>query len=278
METEPARPTVVIDPASKNRGWGLKELYDRRQMAYYIFWREIKVKYKQAVLGVAWAIIRPFMNMVVFATIFGKLANLPSDGVPYPIFAFCGILPWQLFSQALSATTGSLISNRSLIDKIYFPRMIFPIAGVFSSLFDFFIAFTMLVVMMFYYGVTPGWNILALPAIVLLVCFAALALGLWLGSLSVRFRDFRHVLPFAVQFWFYATPVVYSLSLVPDEYRVWYNLNPMVGVIEAFRWSLLGHSKLPTDLLIQSCLIIFVLLLIGIKFFQRTDRTIADVI
>jgi lipopolysaccharide transport system permease protein len=278
METRHKLPVLVIDASTRKSGWGLREIYEKREMAYYIFWREIKVKYKQAVLGVAWAILRPFMNMVVFAIIFGKLANLPSDGVPYPIFAFCGILPWQLFSQALSATTGSLISNRALIDKIYFPRMIFPIAGVFSSLFDFFIAFTMLVAMMFYYGVTPGWNILALPAIVLLVCVAALALGLWLGSLSVRFRDFRHVLPFAVQFWFYATPVVYSLSLVPAEYRVWYNLNPMVGLIEAFRWSLLSQSKLPTDLLIQSCLIIFVLLLSGIKFFQRTDRTIADVI
>jgi lipopolysaccharide transport system permease protein len=278
METKPASPAVVIDAASKNRGWGLKEIYDAREMAYFIFWREIKVKYKQAALGVAWAIIRPFMNMVVFATIFGKLANLPSDGVPYPIFAFCGILPWQLFSQTLNSTTGSFITNRNLIDKIYFPRMIFPLAGVFSSLFDFMIAFTMLIAMMFFYGVAPSWNILALPLIILLTCAAALAMGLWLGSLSVQFRDFRHVLPFAIQFWFYATPVVYSLNLVPAEYRFWYTLNPMVGVIEAFRWSLLSRVEMPVDLLIQSTLIILVLLLSGIKFFQRADRTIADVI
>jgi lipopolysaccharide transport system permease protein len=278
MENRFGNQTVIIDSAAGNRGWGLKEILNNREIAYFIFWREIKVRYKQAVLGIAWAILRPVMNMVVFSTIFGTLAKLPSDGIPYPVFAYCAILPWQLFSQSVSSTTVSLIANRTLIDKIYFPRMIFPVASVFSGLFDFMVAFTVLVLMMVYYGIMPTVNALFLPFLILLACGNALSVGLWLGALSVQYRDFKQILPFMIQFWFYATPVVYSSSLIPDNLQAWYSLNPMVGVVEGFRWALLGQSEFQILPTIYSILFASGSLLIGVKFFQKMDRTLADVI
>lgn len=278
MENRFGNQTVIIDSAAGNRGWGLKEILNNREIAYFIFWREIKVRYKQAVLGIAWAILRPVMNMLVFSTIFGTLAKLPSDGIPYPVFAYCAILPWQLFSQSVSSTTVSLIANRTLIDKIYFPRMIFPVASVFSGLFDFMVAFTVLVLMMVYYGIMPTVNALFLPFLILLACGNALSVGLWLGALSVQYRDFKQILPFMIQFWFYATPVVYSSSLIPDNLQAWYSLNPMVGVVEGFRWALLGQSEFQIIPTIYSILFASGSLLIGVKFFQKMDRTLADVI
>lgn len=268
---------IVIEPISKT-GWGLREILDNREIAFFICWREIKVRYKQAVLGIAWAVIRPVMHMVVFSTIFGALAKLPSDGVPYPVFIFCGILPWQLFSQSVNATAGSLIANRTLIDRVYFPRLIFPIASVFSSLFDFAVAFTVLAVMMVCYGIMPTANALLLPLLIILACGNALSIGLWMGALSVRYRDFKQILPFMIQFWFYATPVVYSATLVPEHLRVWYALNPMVGVVEGFRWALLATAAFPAGPILYSGLFAAGSILGGIKFFQRMDRTLADVI
>src|SRR6185503_3463341 len=236
LRVEPRRAWTSID---------LKELWHYRELLYFLTWRDVKVRYKQTALGAAWAIIQPFFMMLVFSLFFGRLARVPSDGIPYPVFAFCALVPWQLFANALTESSNSLVGNQNLITKVYFPRLVVPIAAVLSGLVDFLIAFAILIVMMLFYGIVPGPAILALPGFILLAVLTALAVGLWLSALNVQYRDVRYTMNFLVQFWLFATPVAYPSSIVPENWRALYGLNPMAGVVEGFRWALLGKTESP---------------------------------
>jgi lipopolysaccharide transport system permease protein len=271
-------PVLRIEPS---RGWvALKvhDLWEYRELLYFLAWRDIKVRYKQAALGAAWAILQPLMTMMIFTVIFGNLAKVPSDGLPYPIFAFTGLLPWTYFAQAIGRSGASLVSSADLIKKIYFPRLIVPIAAAMAPLVDFAIGFVILLGMMAWFGIAPKWGLLALPLFLLLCCITALAVGLFLSALDVRYRDVGHTLPFLIQFWMYASPVVYSASLVPERWRLLYSLNPMVGVIEGFRWALLGKERPDFGVIAVSAGVVIVLLTGGIIFFKRMERTFADVV
>jgi lipopolysaccharide transport system permease protein len=230
------------------------------------------------VLGAAWAVLQPALTMVVFSLFFGRLAKMPSDGLPYPIFAFCGLLPWQLFAYALASSAGSLVANQQLVTKVYFPRLIVPAAGVLAGLVDFAIAFAVLLGLMLYYHVAPAPAAWTLPLFLLLALLAALAVGLGLSALNVRFRDVRHTLPFLTQFWLFATPIAYPASLVPERWRPLYGLNPMAGVVEGFRWALLGSGVGPGPMLLVSSLVVLLGLWVSVLYFLRVERTFADVI
>jgi lipopolysaccharide transport system permease protein len=236
------------------------------------------VHYKQTALGAAWAVIQPLFMMLVFSVFFGRLAGVQSDGVPYPVFTFCALLPWQVFANALTASGNSLVGNQNLITKVYFPRLVVPIAAVLGGLVDFAIAFVILLVMLFIYGIVPGWQILALPGFILLAIMTALAVGLWLSALNVQYRDVRYTMNFLVQFWLFATPVAYSSSIVPAQWRVLYGLNPMVGVVEGFRWCLLANRESPGVLVWVSTLMVSVLLGGGLFYFRRMEQQFADVV
>ncbi|MGH7792922.1 MAG: ABC transporter permease, partial [Thermodesulfobacteriota bacterium] len=227
---------------------------------------------------VAWAILQPFMTMVVFSIFFGRLAKVPSDGMPYPVFAFCALLPWQLFANALTASGNSLVANQQLITKVYFPRLIIPISTVLAGLVDFGISFLVLIGMMFYYGIVPTAAVLALPLLILLAIATALAVGLWLSALNVQYRDVRYTIPFLTQFWLFVTPIAYPSSLVPDALRTLYGLNPMVGVVEGFRWALLGKTDGIVPLVIVSALVVVILIFGGLVYFRRMERTFADIV
>jgi lipopolysaccharide transport system permease protein len=271
-------PTFSIDPPKSWTSIGLRELWDYRELLYFLTWRDIKVRYKQTALGAAWAIIQPFFMMVVFSLFFGKLAGIPSDGIPYPVFAFCGLLPWQLFAHALTESSNSLVGNQNLITKVYFPRLVVPIAAVLGGVVDFAIAFVILLVMMVYYGIVPGWQIVTLPAFILLAMMTALAVGLWLSALNVKYRDVRYTINFLVQFWLFATPVAYPSSLIPEQWRWAYGLNPMAGVVEGFRWALLGKTDPPGALLGVSIVVVVLLLLGGLYYFRKMEQEFADVV
>jgi len=236
------------------------------------------VHYKQTALGAAWAVIQPLFMMIVFSVFFGRLAGVPSDGVPYPVFTFCALLPWQVFANALTASSNSLVGNQNLITKVYFPRLVVPIAAVLGGLVDFAIAFVILLAMLFVYGIVPGWRIVALPAFILLAVMTALAVGLWLSALNVQYRDVRYTINFLVQFWLFATPVAYPSSIVPAQWRVLYGLNPMVGVVEGFRWCLLAKRDSPGVLVLVSALVVSVLLTGGLFYFRRMEQQFADVV
>jgi lipopolysaccharide transport system permease protein len=262
-------------------GWhalDLAELWRYRDLLYFLTARDILVRYKQTLLGVGWAVIQPVFTMVVFSLFFGRLAGIPSDGVPYPVFAFCALLPWQIFATALTSAGNSLVQNQNLITKVYFPRLAIPLAVVGSSLVDFAIAFAVLVVLMLAYGVVPGAAVVTLPLFLLLAVAAALAVGLWLSALNVRYRDVRYVLPFLVQIWLLATPVAYPSSLIPERWRWLYGLNPMAGVVEGFRWALLGVDSSPGPMLAVSAVVTAMLLVGGLYYFRRVERTFADVV
>jgi lipopolysaccharide transport system permease protein len=270
--------TLIIRPP---KGWasiGLKELWEYRELLYFLTWRDIKVRYKQTVLGAAWAIIQPFFMMVVFSLFFGQLGKMPSDGIPYPIFVYCALLPWQLFAHALSESSNSLVANERLITKVYFPRLVVPIAAVLGGLVDFAVAFVILLGMMFYYGITPGMAIFTLPLFILLAIMTALGVGLWLSALNVKYRDVRYTLTFIVQFWLFATPVAYSSSIVPASWRPLYGLNPMAGVVEGFRWALLGKAEGPGLLLGVSVAVVIAILIGGLYYFRRMENTFADIV
>jgi lipopolysaccharide transport system permease protein len=272
-----AATTIVRSPqGSWNINWS--ELWEYRELLYFLVWRDIKVRYKQTVLGVAWAIIQPFFTMVVFSIFFGYLAKIPSDGIPYPVFAYCALLPWQLFAHALTESGNSLVANQQLITKVYFPRLVIPISAVLAGLVDFGIAFVVLLGMMFYYGIEPTAALLTLPLFLLLAIATALAVGLWLSALNVQYRDVRYTIPFLTQFWLFATPIVYSSSLVPERWRALYGLNPMAGVAEGFRWALLGKAGGTGPLVMISALAVSVLLVGGLVYFQRMEKTFADVV
>lgn len=276
--THESTPTFRIEPA---RGWiaiGFRELWQYRELLYFLTWRDVKVRYKQTALGAAWAIIQPFFMMVVFSLFFGRLAGIPSDGIPYPVFSFCGLLPWQLFAHALTETSNSLVGSQNLITKVYFPRLVIPIAAVLGGVIDFAIAFVILLLMMLYYGIVPGWAIVTLPGFVLLGLLTALAVGLWLSALNVKYRDIRYTMNFLVQFWLFATPVAYPSSLIPEQYRAIYGLNPMAGVVEGFRWALLGKTEPPGAMLWVSVAVVVVLLLGGLYYFRRMEQEFADIV
>ena len=272
-------PFTIIRPS---RGWvslDLRELWEYRELLYFLVWRNIKVRYKQTVLGAAWAILQPVLTMVVFSVFFGRLANVPSDGFPYPIFNYTALLPWQLFARAVTDSSNSLVTNQRLITKVYFPRLVIPISAVLAGLVDFGIAFLVLLGMMFYYRIRLTVYIWTLPLFILLAMGAALAVGLWMSALNVKYRDVHHIVPFITQLWFYATPIAYSSSLVPEGFRALYGLNPLVGVVEGFRWALLGSQAWGTrTLVVVSALAVVLLLVGGLVYFRRMERTFADVV
>lgn len=273
-----AKPVIWIRPS---KGWvpfNLSDLWEYRELLYFLVWRDVKVRYKQTLLGAAWAILQPFLTMIVFSIFFGRLAGVPSDGIPYPIFVYTALLPWQLFTFALSESSNSLVSNERLITKVYFPRLVIPISAVLAGLVDFSIAFVVLIGMMLFFGIVPTIAILTLPFFILLSIATALAVGLWLSALNVQYRDVRYIVPFLTQFWLFATPIAYSSSLVPEPWRAWYGLNPMAGVVEGFRWALLGKTGGTASLLVVSTVIVVVLLVSGLAYFRRMERTFADVV
>jgi homopolymeric O-antigen transport system permease protein len=256
----------------------LRELWKYRELLYFLTWRDLKVHYKQTALGAAWAVIQPLFMMIVFSVFFGRLARVPSDGVPYPVFTFCALLPWQVFANALTASSNSLVSNQNLITKVYFPRLVVPISAVLGGLVDFAIAFVILIGMLVFYGIVPGWQIVALPAFIVFAVMTALAVGLWLSALNVQYRDVRYTINFLTQFWLFATPVAYPSSIVPAKWRVLYGLNPMAGVVEGFRWCLLSQRDSPSPLVFVSALVVLVLLVGGLFYFRRMEQQFADVV
>ncbi len=267
-----------IEPS---QGWvslRLKELWDYRELLYFLTWRDIKVRYKQTALGALWAIIQPFMTMVVFSLFFGKLAKIPSNGVPYPIFSYTALVPWTFFANGLGQSANSLVGNANLIKKVYFPRLIVPISTVLSGVIDFALAFVVLLGMMLYYGIVPTINILWLPFFLLLALVTSLGVGLWFCALNVQFRDVRYVIPFVTQFWMFATPIAYPSSLLESKWRTLYGLNPMVGVVEGFRWALLGTKNTQGASLIVSSVASVVILISGAYYFRRMEKNFADVV
>jgi lipopolysaccharide transport system permease protein len=263
------------------KGWvriNSRELWSYRELLTFLVWRDVKVRYKQTVLGAAWAILQPFLTMVVFSVFFGWLGNMPSDGLPYPLFSFAALLPWQLFAYALSESGNSLINNQRLITKVYFPRLLAPLAAVLAGLVDFAVAFVVLLGMMLFYGIVPGVRILILPLLLLLALGAALAAGLWLSALNVMYRDIRYVIPFLTQLWLFLTPIAYPSSLLPAWMRPFYALNPMVGVVEGFRWALLGADASIGLLTLVSALAVLVLGIGGLYYFRRMEASFMDVI
>ncbi len=269
---------VVIRPSSGFVPLNLRDLWEYRELLYFLTWRDVKVRYKQTVLGVAWAVIQPLCMMLIFTLFFGRLAKIPSDGLPYPIFALTALLPWQLFSRALTDASTSLVTNERLITKVYFPRILIPTSAVIASLVDFAIALGLLVGMMLFYGIVPTMAVLTLPLLILLALMSALGVALWLSALNAQYRDVRYTLPFLTQFWLFATPVVYPASLVPENWRLLYGLNPMTGVIEGFRWALLGKSGEMESMIAVSVIAILITFIGGLYYFQRVARTLADVV
>ncbi|PYM49969.1 MAG: phosphate ABC transporter permease [Candidatus Rokuibacteriota bacterium] len=269
---------VVIRPSTGWTGVSLRDLWAYRELLYFLAWRDIKVRYKQTALGVIWVVIQPLFAMLVFSVFFGRLAGMPSDGVPYPVFAFCALLPWQLFAHALTESSASLVTNQNLITKVYFPRLIIPLAPVLASLLDFLIAFGLLLGMLAYYRITPTLWVWTLPLFLLLAIALAIGVGLWLAALNARYRDVRYTIPFLTQIWLFATPIAYPSSLVPEPWRAWYGLNPMAGVVDGFRWALLGTADAPGGLMAVSAAVTLVILVSGVHYFRRTERTFADTI
>lgn len=271
-------PRVRLKPSDGWRALNLSELWQYRELLYFLSWRDVKVRYKQTVLGVLWAILQPFFTMLVFSIFFGKLAKVPSDGIPYPIFAFAALVPWTLFANALTQSSNSLVQSANLIKKVYFPRLVIPIASVLAGTVDFLFALIVLLGMMLFYGIVPTANIVWLPVFLLLTCGTALAVGLWLSALNVKFRDVRYTIPFLTQFWLFATPIAYPSSLLSEPWRTLYGLNPMAGVVEGFRWALLGAETAPGPLVIVSVGTMLAMLMAGLAFFRRVEKTFADIV
>jgi lipopolysaccharide transport system permease protein len=282
---QPAGPTALAEPpvlriTPPGQWWKLplREVWEYRELLYFFVWRDVKIRYKQTAIGATWAVLQPFLTMLVFSLFFGKLAHLQSEGLPYPVFSYCGLLPWTYFAGALASSTSTIVESQRLITKVYFPRLILPLSSVVSGLVDFGISFLMVVVLMIYYGVHPAITMVWLPAFLLLALLTALGVGLWLSALNAIYRDVRYVLPFLVQFWLFASPVVYASSLIPAKWRWLYGLNPMAGVIEGFRWSLTGHGEPPGHMVFVSAAAVIAVLLSGAAYFQRMETTIADVV
>lgn len=273
-----AAKVIRIEPSS---GWvslKLQELWEYRELVYFLIWRDIKVRYKQTALGAAWAVLQPFLTMVVFSVFFGSLVKIPSDGVPYPIFAYTALVPWSFFAHGLTSASNSLVSSANLISKVYFPRLALPLSTTLSGAVDFAVAFAVLLGMMLYYGIVPTIHVVWLPFFLLLAFATSLGVGLWLSALHVQYRDVRHAVPFITQFWLFASPVVYPSSLLSEPWRTVYALNPMVGVLEGFRWALLGTESRPGLMIVASSLAAALVLVSGALYFRRVEKTFADVV
>ena len=271
-------PEIVIAPASRWSPLRLDELWRYRELLYFFVWRDIKVRYKQTVLGAAWAVVQPLTTMILFTVVFGRLANLPRDGIPGPVFYYAALVPWTYFSTALSSATASLVGNQNLIAKTYFPRLILPLSSVVTPLVDFAIAMVVLALLMIGFRVAPTSNIILMPALLLVAVLTALGAGLWLCALNVRFRDVRHVMPFMVQLWMFASPIAYPMSMIPERWRPLYALNPMAGVIETFRWMLTGKGVAPGLELVISLGVVATVFLSGAFYFRKAESDFADVI
>ncbi|HZQ08138.1 MAG TPA: ABC transporter permease [Anaerolineae bacterium] len=277
-DAQKIKPKQIIEP---KRGWAalnLKEIVPYRELLYFLTWRDIKVRYKQTAIGAAWAILQPFLTMIVFSIVFGRLVGVSSDGVPYPLFSFAGLLPWTFFATALGHSGTSLVSNSQLISKVYFPRLILPIAAVIPAVVDFAIAFVFLIGLLLWYGITPSATIVTLPLFLLLAFVTVLGVGIWLSALDVKYRDIRYLIPFVTQFWLFVTPVAYPSSYIPAQWRALYALNPMVGVVEGFRWALLGQSFDIGGMIFVSAAVSFAILITGLFYFRRMERQFADLI
>lgn len=273
----PDKPIVVIEPRRTSLGINWRDLWHYRDLLYILTVRDIKVRYKQTVLGILWAVIQPLFMMVVFTLFFGRLAGMPSDGIPYPVFAYAGLLPWIFFSNAVNTSGNSLVGNSSLITKVYFPRMIIPIAAVGAGLVDFVIAFGLLVLLMFYYGIGISASILMLPVLTLFTVFMAIGVGMWMSALNVKYRDIRYALPFLIQLWMFATPIIYPSSIVPDKWRWLFILNPMSGIIEGYRSAIFGTSFDLTSLAV-SIVVILAVLIYSAYTFRQMERGFADIV
>jgi lipopolysaccharide transport system permease protein len=269
---------TLIEPS---KGWfhlELSDLWRYRELLYFLTWRDIKVRYKQTALGAAWAVLQPLLTMVVFSIIFGRLAQLPSEGIPYPVFTFTALLPWQLFAFALNQSSASLVADQNLIKKIYFPRLIIPVSSVMAGLLDFIIAFGVLLVLMFAFGIPLTSRLLAVPFMVLLALATAMAVGLWLSALNVKYRDVRYTLPFLTQVWLFATPIAYSSTLIPERWQLLYSLNPMTGVVEGFRWAILGKESAVGGMILVSTIMVVLLLVGGLVYFKHMEDEFADIV
>ena len=280
-ETPPVQestvPTLIIRPPRKWVPVDLHELWAYRELVTSFTLRDIKLRYKQTGLGIAWAVLQPLLTMVIFTVFFGGLAKIPSDGVPYPLFVLAALLPWTLFAEGLTRSTTSMVTNSNIMTKVYFPRLIMPLSSIISPLVDFAVSFIILLAMMVYYGYAPTLNIIFLPLFLLLALATSLGVGLWLSALNVKFRDFQYTVPFMIQIGMFASPVVYASSLVPASLRVWYGLNPMAGVIEGFRWALLGTGA-PSAMVLVSVGMVIVLLVSGMFYFRRMEQYYADIV
>lgn len=273
-----AKNRIIIEAGRSERNYW-NDLWKYRELFYFLAWRDILVRYKQTAIGITWALIRPLLTMLVFTIVFGKLAKLPSDGAPYPIMVFSAILPWQFFATSFAEAGNSLIANANMISKVYFPRLVMPISAVIVSFVDFLISFTILLLLMFWYEFFPDERIITLPLFILMAIAASMAGGIWIAALNVRYRDFRYIIPFIVQFGLYISPVGFSSSIVPEKWRLLYSLNPMVGVIDGFRWAILGGEyQLYWPGFILSMTLVILFLATGIVYFRKTEKTFADVI
>jgi len=269
---------VYIAPSN---GWvslKLKELWQYRELLYFLTWRDIKVRYKQTALGVAWAIIQPVFTMLVFSLFFGRLAKMPSDAFPYPLFSFAALVPWTFFANGLNQSSNSLVASSNLLKKVYFPRLAIPIATVFTGVVDFALAFAVLLAMMAFYGIAPTVNLVWTPFFLLLALVTSLGVGLWLSALNVQYRDVRYIVPFIIQVWMFSTPIAYPSSLLSESWRTIYGLNPMVGVVEGFRWALLGTNTAPGLMIAASSLAALIILISGAFYFRHLEKTFADVV
>jgi len=271
-------PTVFLRPRKGLFHLDLGSVWQYRELLFFLIWRDVKVRYKQTLIGASWAILQPLLSMVIFTVIFGAFAQIPSDGLPYPLFAYTALLPWTYFAQAVGQSGVSVVNDSDLIKKVYFPRLIVPIAAAVAPLVDFAIAFVLLIGLMVWFGIAPTLGIVVLPLFLLLALVTALTVSLFLSALNVRYRDVRHAIPFFIQFWMYASPVVYSVSLIPEQWRLLYSLNPMVGVIEGFRWALLGKASPDFEVMAMSAAVVLVLFFGGIVYFKRMERTFADIV
>jgi lipopolysaccharide transport system permease protein len=278
LEIGGRKPTVIIQPQKGLFDFDLQAIWHYRELLYILIWRDVKIRYKQTAIGAAWAILQPLLMMVIFTVIFRKFAHIPSDGLPYPIFAYTALLPWQYFAQAISRSTVSLVATPDMISKVYFPRLIVPISASLSPVVDFIIAFVILLGMMMWYGIAPTAGVLLLPGFIGLALLTVLSVSLFCSALNVKYRDVGHAIPFLVQVWMYASPVAYSVSVVPEQWQLLYSLNPMVGVIEGFRWALLGKSSPDVMAIAVSTAVMLLLLLGGLIYFRQMERTFADVI
>ena len=271
-----AEPTVLIQARRHLFDLDLAGIWAYRELLYFLVWRDLKVRYKQTLIGTGWVVIQPLMTMAIFTVIFGNFAKIPSDGLPYPIFSYAALLPWNLFSSSLNRGGESVVNNANLVTKIYFPRLILPLSSVLSPMADFAIAFVILIGMMIWFGIAPTVGILMLPIFVILAICTALAMGLWLAALNVRYRDVRYTIPFLIQIWMFASPVAYPVSMVPEKWRWLYSLNPMAGVIEGFRWALLGNQSPDFSVMAISATVVMGLLAAGMVYFKQMERTFAD--